>query len=715
MSRDKRHDILFEPVRLGPKTMRNRFWQVPHCNGAGSERPGMQAAFRGMKAEGGWGAVFTEVCFFAFDSDITPWVGSRLIDRGDIRNLALTCERIHEHDSLAGVELTHGSSFCLNAESRMPGRAPSQLPNEIEGMANARAMSKKEIRRMQEEHVEGALKARAAGFDLLTVFAGLATLPNYFLYRFNNKRTDEYGGSFENRCRFTVELLEMMREKIHDCAIGVRFPIDTLDAPYGYGDLGVRAAEEGARFIELMDDLVDFWDINIGTLNWGEDAGSSRFFESNHQAEYTRHAKRASQKPIVNVGRFTDPDLMARVIRSGQCDIIGAARPSISDPFLPQKIEQGRYEDIRECIGCNICVSRWEKGGPPIWCTQNPTSGEEYRRNWHPEIYSPTPNPGTPIMVVGAGPAGLECAMTLGRRGYETVHVVDAADRIGGHLRWVAGLPGFGAWRRVVDWRETQIKTRTEVRIELNREMTYQDALDCGAEHVIFATGSRWDASGMSAPLHEPITGVSADQPHVCTPEQYAEGGKPLRGRVLVIDNDAYYMGSAMAQLLAQNGHQVTYATYGETVGPYLRFTLEEQRMYHKLLELEVEMVAQHVTVAAENGAATLAHIWSGRERIVEYDSIMLVTQRVSECALYDRMQAAPKDMKAAGIKSVHLIGDAHTPGIIAQAVFSGARLAREFDSDNPDEHQPFIRERRLLNATEADYRLGAPTLRRTL
>ena len=711
MAADSRYDILFEPIKLGPKTLKNRFWQVPHCNGAGSERPGMQAAFREMKAEGGWGAVFTEVCFFTFDSDITPWVGSRLIDKGDMRNLAAMCDAIHKHDALAGVELTHGSSFCLNAESRMPGRAPSQIPHEFEGMASAREMTKKEIRQMQIDHVEGALKARETGFDLLTIFAGLATLPNYFLYPFNNKRTDEYGGSFENRCRFSIELMEMIREKIDDCAIGMRFPIDTLEVPYGYGDLGVRACQEGAAFIEVMDRLVDYWDINIGTLNWGEDAGSSRFFESNHQEKYTRHAKQVSKKPIVNVGRFTDPDTMRKALISNQCDIIGAARPSIADPFLPNKIFEGKYDEIRECIGCNICVSRWEKGGAPIWCTQNPTSGEEYRRNWHPEKYIPAANPEAPIMVVGAGPAGLECAMTLGLRGYELVHVAESASQIGGHVDWVSKLPGFGAWRRVIDWRETQIAKRTNVQINLNTKMTYEEILQCGAEHLIFATGSHWDGSGMSAILHDHIAQVNSRLPEAATPEQYVLEGKKMGEKVLVVDNDAYYMGSAMAQLLAQNGHSVTYVTYGETVGPYLRFTLEEQRMYETLINLGCTMIAHHITVAAQNGEAVLVHMWSGKEQIVEYDSIMLVTHRISDCEIYNRLQESPDAMEAAGIKSIHLIGDARTPGMIAQAVFSGTRLAREFDSPDPDKHKPFIRERRLINASESDYRLDADTL----
>lgn len=704
MARAPHHDILFEPVKIGPKTLRNRFWQVPHCNGAGSDRPGFQALHRGTKAEGGFAAVFTEVCMVSADSDSMPWVASKLIDKGDIRNLRMMTDEIHRHGGLAGVEITHGSSFCFNAESRMPGRAPSQVPNEMEGMSSARAMTIADIKRMQRDHVDCALRAREAGFDLLTIFCGLATIPNYFLYKWNNKRTDEYGGSFENRARFTVELMHMLREEIKDCAIGIRFPIDTLDVPYGYGDMGVRADGEGKQFIALLDDLVDYWDVNIGTLNWGEDAGSSRFFETNHEAQYTRYAKMVSKKPVINVGRFTDPDVMVKAIRSGQCDIIGMARPSIADPFLPRKIEEGRYEDIRECIGCNVCVSRWEKGGPPIWCTQNTTAGEEYRRGWHPEKFNPTAKPEKSILVIGAGPAGLECAMVLGKRGYETVQLVDAQDRVGGHINWVSKLPGFGAWQRVTDWRKAQIEMHTRVGIELNTRLSYEDILNYGGEHVIFATGSKWDTTGMSGPIHDYIVGADATLPHVVTPEQYCVDGKPVGTRVVVIDNDAYYMGSAMAILLAEKGHDVTYITYNESVGPYLRYTLEEQRTFEKLGSLGVKCKRMLLAVSAENGNVTCMDKWTGETAEFPYDSVMLVTHRTSECGIYDRLQANPEEMREAGIKSIHLIGDAHTPGMIAQSTFSGARLAREFDSENPDIHLPFIRERRLIGATDADY-----------
>jgi dimethylamine/trimethylamine dehydrogenase len=711
VARDPKYDILFEPIQVGPKTLRNRFWQVPHCNGAGSDKPGMQAEFRAMKAEGGWGAVFTEVCNVNHAGDILPWIGSRLCDEGDVRNLSLMCDRIHDNGGLAGVELLHSGGLAANAESRAPTYTVSQIPHDINFMANGRAMDKDEIRETRREHVEGAKRARAAGFDLISLFCGLGTFPIYFLYPYYNKRTDEYGGSFENRIRFTRELLEELREEVDGCAIGARFSIDTLEEPYGYGDLGIRAAGEGRAFIEALDHLVDFWDVNIGTLNWGEDAGSSRFFAMNHQARYTRIAKQVSKKPIINVGRFTDPDVMVEAIQSGQCDIIGAARPSIADPFLPKKIEEGRPEDIRECIACNVCVSRWEQGGPPIWCTQNATSGEEYRRGWHPERFDPAINAENDVLVIGAGPAGLEAAMVLGKRGMRRVHLVDENPEMGGHLRWVTTLPGLGTWSRVTQYRATQIGRLKNVQFIPKTCLELADVLDYGAEIVIVATGASWSTDGMSGPTHSPVEGASADAAHVLTPEQLVLKGKSAGEHVLVYDTDGYYMGATMAEMLAARGHRVTYVTHFDAIAPYMRFTLEEQRQYQRLTELGVEIVTQQLVVAAEPGEATLLHLWSGAERTMAIDSIMLVTQRNSESALYDALKSDSGRLDEAGINAVYAIGDAWAPGMVAQAVFSGHRLAREIDSPDPNVALPFIRERRLLNSTEADYALDSAAI----
>ena len=578
-------------------------------------------------------------------------------------------------------------------------------------MANGREMDKADIKALRREHVEGALRAREAGFDLISLFCGLGTFPIYFLYPFYNRRTDEYGGSFENRIRFTVELLEELREAIDDCAIGARFSIDTLEEPYGYGDLGIRAEEEGRQFIESLDHLVDYWDINIGTLNWGEDAGSSRFFKMNHQSPYTRVAKQASQKPISNVGRFTDPDVMLEAINSGQCDIIGAARPSIADPFLPKKIEEGRFDDIRECIACNVCVSRWEQGGPPIWCTQNPTSGEEYRRGWHPEKFDQATNHENDVLIVGTGPAGLECATVLGKRGMRRVHLVDGQPEPGGHLRWVTTLPGLGTWSRVTQYRVAQIGKLKNVEFIPKTTLTAEDVLEYGAEIVVIATGSEWDGFGLNGATHSPIPGVEPTAAHVLTPEQLVLDGKEAGERVLVYDTDGYYMGATMAERLAADGRNVTYVTPFDSMAPYMRFTLEEQRQYERLTELGVEIITQTLVLSGEPGRAEILQHWAGAETELEFDSIMVVTQRNSRSALYDELKSDQARLDEADIAGVYCIGDAWSPGLIAQSVFSGHRLAREIDSDDPSTPLPFIRERRLVGSVEDDYALGAPTL----
>lgn len=711
MARDPRYDVLFEPVQVGPRTLRNRFWQVPHCMGGGSDKPGMQAHFRGMKAEGGWAAVFTEVCTISPDADIMPWVGVRLWDAGDVRNMALMCERIQEHGSLAGIELCHSGAIGGNKETRHPNRMVSQIPSEFDYMASGRALSRREIRQLRHEHVEGFKRARAAGYDLLTLYCGLGTFPIFFLYPFFNKRTDEYGGTFENRIRFAREVLEDVRTEIDDCAIGCRFSIDTLEEPYGFGDQGIRAAEEGVGFIAALDHLVDYWDINIGTMNFGEDSASSRFFEQNHEAPLAGLAKTATSKPVVNVGRFTDPDLMVRVIQSGQCDLIGAARPSIADPFLPSKIEEGRLDDIRECIGCNVCISRWEIGGPPIWCTQNATSGEEYRRGWHPERFSIAANADNDVLVLGAGPAGMECAMVLGKRGMRRVHLVDAETEVGGHLRWVTQMPGFGSWGRVITYRETQLRKLRNVLFVPHTRLSVDDVLDYGAEIVVVATGSEWVGDGLNGPSHQPIPGIDANLPHIATPEQIMVEGKQLGRRVLVIDTDGYYMPCGISEKLARQGHEVTQVTHLDTIAPYMRFTYEEQRQHERLVNLGVTLIPQHVVTHVNEREATLIHVWSGAEQTLAFDGVVTVTQRRSRCEIYDTLEDDQERLDAAAIKGLYLIGDAHTPGMIAQAIFSGHRLAREIDSPDPAVPLPFIRERRLIDPSEADYALDVAAL----
>ena len=712
MSRDPRYDILFEEVRVGPKTMRNRFYQTAHCSGAGSERPGFQAALRGIKAEGGWAVVSTEYCSVSPESDDFHRVGARLWDDGDIRNLAHMVEAVHEHGALAAVELVHGSVDSPAHETRMPAKGVSPTQSMYEMLRTPHPMTKADIRQAQEELVKGALRAEKAGFDIITIYVAMAQgFTHHFLLPLFNHRTDEYGGSFENRARFAREVLEMVREAVGDkCAISVRFGLDTLPAPEGLGDLGIRADGEGHQFIELCDHLVDMWDIQLSWAGaWGEDAAPSRTHEQSHARKILENVKKHTDKPVMNVGRFTDPDVMVEAIRRGQCDIIGAARPSIADPFLPKKIEEGRVDDIRECIGCNACVARWSIGGPSIICTQNATIGEEYRRGWHPERFTPARNRQDRVLIVGAGPAGLECAMVLGKRQMEAVHLVEAESEVGGSLRWITRLPGLAEWRRVIDYRQRQLDKLANVHIVLNTELTSDDILEYGADIVILATGSSWSRDGLNGFTQSPIPGA-ANSSYVVTPEDIMDG-HAVGDRILIYDTDGYFVAVGLAELLLRQGKTVTYMTPFGSLAPHTVLTLEAPRLNRTLRSLGLEVLVEHSLLEIGETSVAAKGLWDESVSELSFDTVVLVTQRLPDNRLYAALQSKPDALSASGIRAVYEVGDCYAPQILAETIFHAHRLAREIDTPDPTVPLPFIRERRLIGATEADYRLDSPAI----
>ncbi|MGI8606891.1 MAG: FAD-dependent oxidoreductase [Gaiellaceae bacterium] len=709
MARDPRHDILFEPIQLGPVTMKNRFYQIPHCNGFGSEKPLNQAYFRAMKAEGGYGACCTEYCSISPESDDTHRVSARIWDDDDIKNLSVMCDMLHEHDSLAACELWYGGPHAPCMETRAVPRGPSQIPSDFEHLTYCKEMDKDDIREVQQLYVDAAKRARTAGFDIVYVYGSHSYLPQQFLTPFYNKRTDEYGGSFENRARFWRETIEQVKEAVGDtCAICVRMSTDMF-----MGEPGTQLERDCVPFVEMCDDIVDVWDINVsGIAEWGEDATPSRFYPSGRMLPWQKRIKEVAKKPVLGVGRFVDPNQMVEAIESGCLDIIATCRPSISDPFLPKKIDEGRLDDIRECIGCNICISRWEIGGPPLICTQNATAGEEYRRGWHPEKFSRAENADNDVLVIGSGPAGMECAMVLGKRGMRRVHLVEAQDDMGGIMRFVSQLPGLGEWARVVNYRRIQIDKLKNVEFIPNTELDADGVKDYGAEIVVVATGAYWATDGLNGCTHDTIPGADASQPWCLTPEQIMRDGKEVPAdKVLIVDDDGYYMGPSLAEKLALDGKQVTLMTHLGHIGPYMHFTLEAPNMHRKLHKLKVEMVTYQIPTQMEQGKVTSAHVFD-EEHLTEWgvDAVVLVTQRRSNEALFRELKdrIGLDALEAEGITGLYRIGDCEAPRLTADCVFSGHRLAREIDSDDPATPKPFIRERRVIEREEAGSLTGA-------
>ncbi len=677
MSRDSRYDILFEPLQIGPVTTKNRFYQVPHCNTLGHGRPRAEAANRRVKAEGGWGVVCTQEVEIHPSAELTPYVEGRLWDDRDIPAHRLITDAVHEYGSLAGIELAYNASHAMNHYSRIVPMAPSAMAVHGNQPLQGRAMTRSDIRDLRRWHVDAARRSKKAGYDIVYVYAGHnMSILQHFLKPQYNQRLDEYGGSLENRVRLLREVVSDVRDAVGDqCAIALRLAVDEL-----LGEDGLRAECEGRDIVGMLAELPDLWDVNVS--GWDNDSATARFEPmEGFQEEYTAFVKTLTNKPVVGVGRFTSADAMVSQIKRGIIDLIGAARPSIADPFLPNKIEQGRLEDIRECIGCNICVAQ-DNLAAPIRCTQNPTQGEEWKRGWHPENIQSAASE-DPVLVVGAGPAGMECAMQLAKRGY-AVTLAEASRSLGGRAILESRLPGLASYARVCEYRESQLARLPNVQIYLDNRLSAENILELDIPHTIIATGSSWRRDGKGRHHAFAIEGVESVS--VLTPDDILAGMKP-QGRVLIYDDDLYYMAGVIAEQCRQDDLDVHLVTTDSKVSSWTENTLEQEKIQSKLLSLGVSLTTSHALLRIGEGSARIANVYhEAHQQEIPFDTLILVTSRQPGDELYQSLLEHQDRFK-----TLQAIGDCNAPGIIAAAVYDGHLAARNLESE-VDFYEPLFR-----------------------
>jgi dimethylamine/trimethylamine dehydrogenase len=679
-----RFDVLLEPVQIGPVTARNRFFQVPHCNGMGYRDVSAHAEMRAVKAEGGWAVICTEQAEIHYSSEITPFIELRIWDDQDIPAIARIADRIHQHDALAGIELCYNGMNGPNLYSRTAPMGPSHLPvaTFTADPVQARRMDLDDIADLRRWHRAAVRRSLQAGYDLVYVYAGHALGGiHHFLSRRYNDRTDAYGGSAENRMRLLREILEDTREECDGrAAVACRITVDEL-----LGDDGITR-DDIEDVVGTLGELPDLWDFVLGS--WEDDSVTARFGEEAEQEQYVRGLKQLTSKPVVGVGRFTSPDTMVRMVTGGVLDLIGAARPSIADPFLPRKIEEGRLEDIRECIGCNICVAG-DMTMSPIRCTQNPSMGEEWRRGWHPERMRPKTTDAK-VLIVGGGPAGLEAAQSLGKRGYDVI-LADTSGTLGGRVTREARLPGLASYIRVVDYRVAQLKRLRSVE-RTQGEVTAEEILSYDFDHVAVATGARWRDDGVGRFHTRPIPRDPALP--VLTPDDLMAGARPDADHVLIYDDDHYYMGGVLAELLAREGRRATLVTPANGASSWTNATMEQHRVQRRLLELDVDIVASHAVVRTVRGGIDATCVFTQRERHIACEAAVFVTARLPLDTVYRELLARRADWAGAGLRSVQAVGDCLAPATIAAAVWEGRRYAEELDEESDrGDTVPFRRE----------------------
>ena len=672
---NERYKILFEPIDIGPKTAKNRFYQVPHAMGSGNDMPNTRAAQRGIKAEGGWSVVNTGYCSIHPSSDDRPLPMARLWSEKDVASHVPMVEAVHEHDALAGIEFFHGGAYAANRHTRIPPMSPSGIQQKVSELMDMhltapKVMDKKDIKDLIQWHLIATERAIQAGFDIIYCYAGMGFLPYHFLHPTFNKRTDEYGGSLENRSRLMRELITEMKTVAGDrAAIAVRMSTDEL-----LNFKSESSQSEAHEFFEINGELPDLWDIKMSS--WFKECPSGRFAEPGHMEPYNGFVKKLTSKPVVGVGWFTSPDIMAKQINDGILDFVGAARASIADPFLPNKIKEGREDDKRECIGCNICASCYNQG-IPVRCTQNPSMGEEWRRGWHPEKVKPKSSDNS-VLVIGGGPAGLEATLSLARRGY-SVAIADSEKELGGRINKEAKLPGMSSYKRVIDYRVSQINQLENVDVYLDNTMARDDVLELGFDHVVTATGSTWQPSIMDE-KSAPILITKTDS--IFTPEDVLEGCE-LQSPVIIFDFDYYYMGGLIAEYIKGLGHEVIIITPFEKVSPWSFNSNEVSEIESRLLDKDIKVLTEHRIIDIGESSLGIIHQVTNKKTDVDRGSLVLVGHRKQSDTLYTQLTSDEDALKASGIKSVQNIGDSNAPGAVVHATYAGHLYANTFDQED--------------------------------
>jgi len=315
--------------------------------------------------------------------------------------------------------------------------------------------------------------------------------------------------------------------------------------------------------------------------------------------------------------------------------------------------------------------------------------GEEWRRGWHPELIRAKES-ASKVLVIGAGPAGLEAARALGQRGYE-VALAEATTELGGRVAGECRLPGLAAWGRVRDYRAHQLSKMPSVEIYYDSRLDADQVLEFGFDQVLVATGGIWRRDGVAHFHTKPIAIAAGAE--VLTPDDLMAGARPKGKAVLLYDDDHYYMGGVLAELLVKEGCRVTLVTPSSDVSTWSKNTIDQFKIQARLIELGVALVTARAVTAIAPGSVETACFYTGRTDRRAADAVVLVTARLPNDRLYLDLKAREVEWKDAGIRAVKGAGDAWAPSTIAAAVYAGRRYAEELDAPDIGDALPFRRE----------------------
>jgi 2,4-dienoyl-CoA reductase-like NADH-dependent reductase (Old Yellow Enzyme family) len=647
------YDRLFEPLDVGPLTLPNRVVRSPHGTGLSGES---LIAYHEARARGGVGMSTIEA------TSVNPSAPGRLPlwDDGCLPFLSEIAKRIRPTGMKLFLQPYHPGAGHAAAAGMPEHWSASAVPNPMAGVMPI-AMTKAMIDDVVEHFAAAARRCRDAGLDGVDIHASSGYLIHEFLSPALNKRTDEYGGSFENRLRFLVEVIAAVRAEVagSEFAVGVRLPNED------YVPGGLTAADSAA-IAKAVDESVDYVSLHMGAY-W-------RFHKLIAPADDPLGAEMSAnaiitpelESPVMVVGRIMTLDHANHIVESGAADMVSMVRALIADPELVNKAKRSEEQRIRPCIGSNMgCVGQLMTVGR-MSCAVNPTASKELAQSFEPEDRVAEARR---ILVVGGGPAGLEFARTAALRGHD-VELFEAAQRLGGQVAIAASAPHRGDIGAIVHWLADEIDG-LGVRVHLNTPLDPSMRPERAPDDWVIATGTtpRSDGFQLTTP-RDPIPGH--DQSHVYTSWSFfgLDRAPDISGPALIYDDTGSFEAISVADVLLEAGAKVTMVSRLDSVGaslPYPPVTAGAAR--ERLYSGDFDFIGGHYLREIREGEVDLGVQFTDRSRTLEAGLVVLIG--------FNQPNRELAEALAGSGKSVHLIGDVRGRNSIMSAIHAGAALGR--------------------------------------
>ncbi len=644
---------LYSPLKIGSVTVPNRVVFSAHLtnlseNNLVGER---LINYYAERAKGGCGLIITEEqSVHPTDHAYEPLIHA--FHEEVIAGYRKLTEKVHSYGSKIFAQINHNGMQCSGMYSRLPVWGPSPVYDPIH-REMPKEMEHEDIQEVIDGYVRVLGYVKAGGFDGAELQSSHSSIIRQFFSPYYNRRTDKYGGSFENRLRFAIELIEALRAAYgRELVLGIRLCGDEL-IPQG---LTLADVCKIAQALEKTG-LLDYINTSIGEFHHLYMVEGSMHTPPGYQLYISSAIRQAVELPVFATGRIKDPVQAEQVLVEGHADMVGVVRGQISDPEFAIKGREGRIDEIKLCLSCNQeCIGKMGIN-LPLACIQNPAVGHEKKLGIGTITLSPRRKR---IAVVGGGPAGLEVAKTAAQRGHQ-VTLYEKNRELGGQVNLAVKVPNRAEFGDIVRNQLNVIFKLPNLEICTGMEASAEMLLAKNYDAVVIATGSN------PGPRFLP----GANLPHVLDVWQVLKGEGQIGQKVVVIDGLGFHQATSVAELLAESGREVEFLTGGLYAGGDLGLTLDLEMWSSRSRKLGITLTPNVYIQEIGPDYVQAANNYSGKShRVEKVDTVVLALPNVAADSLYFELKGK--------VKELHRVGDCLAPRRAQAAVFDGTRIGRE-------------------------------------